>query len=98
MIALTIIILLLMNNNLSSGVSVEQVLYYLCRKYIKIDVAEGPQICLESDNVHDWVDAAFGFYKGKRFQKDAPFRLVLKGKSIVDAGGVGRQFFTTCSI
>ena len=78
---------------LSSGVSVEQVLYYLHRKYIKIAVAEGPQIYLESDNVHDWVDAAFGFYKGNRFQKDAPVRLVLKGKSVVDAGGVGQQFY-----
>jgi hypothetical protein len=83
------------NECLACGVSIKQVLGVLQEKFITIALEEGPKIRLEiDDTVDDWIDSAFSFYKGTKFLKNAPVRLVLLNQPAIDAGGISRQFFS----
>lgn len=77
---------------LACDVPLKKVLGYL---HITVTLEEGPKIRLdEDDTVEDWIDAAFSFYKGKKYLKNAPVRIVMMNQPVVDAGGVSRLFFS----
>ena len=46
------------------------------------------------DDDDDWMEAAFTFYKNKRFDKTAGVRISIRGQPAVDTGGIRRQFFS----
>ncbi|XP_019860541.1 PREDICTED: uncharacterized protein LOC109588875 isoform X2 [Amphimedon queenslandica] len=81
----------LVSDCLVEGVQLHCLLQQLNLRFISVSIPETPKIRIEGDD--DWVDAAFTFYKGQSFCKDAPVRLVMTDEPAIDAGGVSAQFF-----
>lgn len=81
----------LVSNCLVEGVQLHCLLQQLNLRFISVSIPEAPKIRIEGDD--DWVDAAFTFYKGQSFHKDAPVRLLMADEPAIYAGGVRISYF-----
>ena len=61
---------------------------------ISVPLEEYPIVQLQADDDdHDWMEAAFVFYKNRGFNKKAGIQISIHGQPAVDTGGFHRQFF-----
>ena len=56
---------------------------------ISVPLEECPKVRLDADDDdHDWMEAAFAFYKNRGFDKKAGVRISIRGQPAVDTGGI----------
>ena len=53
-----------------------------------------PRIRIATHKIEDWVESAFSFYKGKKFNTDKSVRVTMQDNPSIDAGGVRRDFYS----
>lgn len=79
-------------NCMLEGPSLESICQLLNSQLISDDVS---RIKVDAcDDVQDWVDAAFGYYKSSNWLPSTEVRIIMRNQSAIDTGGVRRQFFT----